>query len=377
MIERGMNGRKTVAQEAPPTFHSNPFSDVTQRAEIPASVGEELFQSLERIKPETYLPEIKAKGGEHLVYEFRDPKHMDVVYKVNFSKTLPVLAAHYNGEIATKRAVEKMEEDMLEQQSKLRELRSYFGFHAVPVQRFLVRDVPVSKEVVDALKPGWMPDTLDVPGTIPAWINVQRRLEMPGDRTVSLNGYYPESPRKLLHRGDVDEERVYDLGHEILIGKDIPDLDDEERRAIVLDMYKDLHRVAEKAEDDPAFREKLADTVRKMIAYTEETENVLDLAGRNNVVLTEGEKGWDLKMPDALFAGDMTLHGLDDAIRRHAKGEKLLTRHAQSALNPLNTVRVINALAIIAGIPDRLRVHGLENVPAEVWRKNLAKIFEQ
>lgn len=377
MIERSMNGRKTVVQEAPPTFHDNPFSDVTQRRGIPPSVGAELFHSLERIKPDIYLPQIKAKGGEHLVYEFQDPKHADVVYKVNFSKTFPVLAAHYNGEIAKTRAVEDMEEDMLEQQGKLRELRTYFGFQAVPVQRFLVRDVPVSKDVVNALKPGWVSDALEVPDTIPAWINVQRRLEMPAEKTVSLNGYYPESPLKLMHRGDAEEEHVYDVGHDILIGKDVSDLDDEEKRAIVLDMYKDLHRVAEKAEDDPAFREKLADTVRKMIAYTEETENVLDLAGKNNVVLLEGEKAWELKMPDALFAGDMTLHGLDVAIRRHEKGEKLLNQHAGSALNPLNTVRVINALAVIAGIPDRLRVRGLENVPAEVWRKSLAKVFEQ
>ena len=366
----------------------NPFTgSKKESAKPPSTPREDLFASIKRITPDVYaprkwisktrkeIPEIAAprpigKGGEHLVFEFPDPKHSDVVMKVNFHQTLPVLRAHHQGEIERKKAHEKMEEAMVERRSQLNELREDFGHSAVPVQRFMIQDVPVSRDVVERLYPGWLREGTAVPPTLPAWVAFQRRLEFDPEKTVSLTGYYPEQRNRGEERTE-ELDNVYDVGHDILIGKET-DLDPEEQRNIVLDMYPELQKVAKKAERNPGFTKKLQETVRKLISYTETTMTALDLAGSNNVVLMQGEKSWDLKMPDALPIEDLTTDDLQQASKELKRGRHLTEENESRSLNVLNTVRVINALALLAGVSERLRVEGLDAVPASTWRKEFA-----
>lgn len=375
--------KRTVKQGA-----GNPFTEPKKEsAKPPSTPREDIFASIKRITPDVYaprkwisktrkeIPEIAAprpigKGGEHLVFEFPDPKHSDVVMKVNFHQTLPVLRAYTQGEIERKKARENMEEAMVERRSQLHELREDFGHAAVPVQRFLIQDVPVSRDVVERLYPGWLSERTAVPSTLPAWVAFQRRLEFDPEKTVSLTGYYPEQRNRREERTE-EFDNVYDVGHDILIGKET-DLDPEEQRNIVLDMYPGLQKVGEKADSDPGFTEKLQETVRKLISYTETTMTALDLAGKNNVVLMQGEKGWELKMPDALPVEDLALDDLQHASNALQRGGHLTEKDASTPLNVLNTVRVINALALLAGVPERLRVDGLDAVPASTWRKEFA-----
>jgi hypothetical protein len=371
----------------------NPFASSRKETEKqPQPSRQELFAEVKRITPELYAPgrrasktrrgspevtapHMIASGGEHLVFEFPDARHSDVVLKVNFQQTLPVLQAHRHGEIARKKALENMEEAMVERRSQLRELREYFGHSAVPVTRFQIQDMPVSPDIVEKLHPGWLQEGQEVPSTLPAWVVIQRRLDLQPEKTVSLTGYYLEDPR--MPKGEEKEfmenyKTIYELGHDILVGKEVEDLSAENQQEIVLRLFPNLKKVAEKNTTDPVFKKKLQDTVRKLIAYTDDTKTALDLAGANNVVLIEGEKGWDLKMPDALPTDEVRTDDISLAAEELEKGEPL-TSHATIVKNALNTVRMINALALVSGIPERLHVPGLETIPAETWRQVLSE----
>jgi hypothetical protein len=200
---------------------------------------------------------------------------------------------------------------------------------------------------------------------------LQRYLDLPKDKTVSLTGYYPESSYNRYHK---DQKKrlasIYEPAHDVLIGKSVDHLDPEEERQLILDMYPGLHAVAEKVEDDSTFAAALQSAVKNMIRYTNETRVALDLAGGGNVVLVQGERGWELKMPDPLPLGDFTLEDIVVASRQVRRGDVMDASVTNAnVFNALNTVRVINALAILSGLPEeaRLRIPELSEVPASAW----------
>lgn len=362
-------------------------------------VGRPLYESVSKVVPkshrsertgreEFYTPTLIAQGGEHLVFEFENPEHEDVVYKVNFYKTLPVLYAALRGPKQLEEGKRYLKEDIEEQQSKMRELRRYFGHDAVPVQRYMVRDVPISKDVVQALSPHLKEYDGPLPEKIPAWVTVQRRLELDPRTSFSLNGYYPEKAMKAYIEANTDYfknpdayEELYDAAHDVLMGYLPPgsaELDEQERQSLALIMFPDLFPLASKIASEPEVKTRLQEIVRRMIAYTEETGNAMDLAGRNNVAMLSEGGTWKLKMPDPLHAETVPMLGDVSATARLLAENKYVPQGlAGKAMNALNTVRVINALALLAGIPERIDVQDSLMVEPKKWRETFTPILEQ
>jgi len=330
-------------------------------------------------------PVLGGVGGEHLVFDLAKKnapeKIRDVVVKVNVNRSLGLFRfGILHDAAAIGHGEETMDEEMEARKKKLTELRSYFGKDSVPVQRFLICDMPVSKQIIDGWdrlhrRPShrhWVPEgaALNVK-TIPAWVEVQRRIDLDPKKTVSLNGTYFEHASSPLGKLPPKEsERIYAQAHDLLVGH--TDLDPEEQRHIVLSVYPSLEGVAKRL-DDPVFVKGLRDMVRTLIRYSKETDTPLDLMGKNNIVLTETAQGWKPKLLDPLLPDDRVFGDFGTAVARAKKGWILDGGLRNGVFNAMNTVRVINALAILSGIPDRLQIKDLEEIPAAGWRRIMAE----
>lgn len=367
-----------------------------------------LLQYVEDLKPADYDPLLIAKGGEHLVFEMPSrklPEKMrDVVVKVNFHKAKELLSEYWRASQAKndKEAAQIREEAEIrlrheaeEFDERQKQLRAYFGANAVPRIKVFIEPVPIDKNVLNALRPPApevapgeesvtevRPDfsewpNKEIPKEIPGWISVQKRLELNPDNMVSLNGYYAENLHADLFK-DTPERQAerYDHAHRVLTQPARPDVSAEEQDndlEAVLAMYPDLVDVDIKCRDDAAFKAKLADTAKRLVRYTNEVGVALDLAGSDNIILVKGEKGWELKMPDALPPGDFRMQNLKDAVESFVHDGGPPAFNAAYVLNELNTVRVVNALALISGVSDRVIIPDIEKIPSESIREYLSK----
>jgi hypothetical protein len=306
-----------------------------------------------------------ARGGEHLVFDFEDPKHADVVYKVNFHESLPLLKAVQRGGSDKERALEAMLKEMDRRRKELAKLRQYVGHSAVPVQQAMIREIPVTAAIIKALQ---LPEDgigQKLPLTVPAWVVLQRKIEL-GRDYVSLNAYYPEAS---FYPPSQQEE----LGHRILIGKERGLNPDVELDA-VLSLYPEFKYLNGLVFNDPGFKSALRQATEQMIEYTQDSGIALDLVGKNNIVLRKMEKGWDLKMVDPMPRGDVRISELAKAAEEF-RGQKDTGVDWEKVMDALNTVRVLNALALFSGSPKRLRVPELEGISAEFLRRKIKPLF--
>lgn len=363
-------------RHAPVPESSGAESSKKQKREMrmPTRMDQGLADALSDLTPETYLPHLIGKGGEHLVFEFDDPKHRNIVYKINFHQTIPFLKYDLRNLHEREAAQKRLHETMKTQKDRLTILRDYFGYHAVPAQHLMVRDIPVSRAVIRRLDPSVLDTVEELPDTVPAWVAVQRRLQLPAGDVVSLNGYYPESPTALLDPKDDDALEVYDEAHDFLVGRGFSRKTREDQLLLAFNMYPDLEQVWNRTDGDAAFASKLKETVKQLVAFTNETGMVLDVAGRNNLVLLKQDGDWTLKLPDALFPDErMSMKKLERAAEKLATRSDLGPSEPLFVMNCLNTVRYLNALAIVAGIPDHVVVPGVKDIPAAKWREAIQK----
>lgn len=367
-----------------------------REVKAPTFAPVDLESAIKALKPEEYFKpptkgrertvehfELLAEGGEHLVFEFDDPKHRNVVYKVNFHQTLPVLERLVSAarekdvaksvKIAHEAATRELQEQIEHRKDQVTILRDYFGQRAVPVQRLLVREVPVSREVIRQLRPSAEPEG-EIPPTIPAWVSIQRRLAIDPERTVMLQGYYPEAAIERADEPGAEALALYDKGHDLLVGRrGTEDMPHEEQESAAIGMYPKLKAVKRRMAD-PKFSASLRETTKRLVDFTNETGMPLDVVGKNNVFLFEGEQGWEVKMPDALYPElHLTMSDLSKFADELERDKGLDIYDSVRAMNLLNTVRYVNALAIVAGIPDRVAIPKLKMVPGYVWREALVK----
>ncbi|MFA4954281.1 MAG: hypothetical protein WC641_03145 [Patescibacteria group bacterium] len=373
-----MHMEQALRKEEAKTDIANPIKKPRELpADIPSSINPTLYKALWEILPEKNGATPLAKGGEHLVFEFVDPnkksKHGNVVYKVNFLDSLDIVDAARRGKSKeVDRIVRSMETAMAAREGKLNEMRKYFGFSAVPVQYAAIKQLPVTPQIIEALKP--RTKTEGLPKELPVWITVQRKVDLPPEDTHSINGYYPEANfkyKKGVHLAQAEEE--YDAAHRTLTGpaQRFSGAD----RMLCLAIFPELKDVLVLAEADPSFRSKLEEFVHALIRYTQETGTSLDLAGHENVVITKKGEAWQLKMMDALFAREMRLSHLLPVIEKMRTDQAIDRFDFIYAVNILNTIRIANALAGMLGMPDRISMPGLAEIPAEKWRLALGSFL--
>ncbi len=365
----------------PPELFKKPFVKAKKAFKpAPDNLPPVLFRAVNGLLPDKHEPRFLARGGEHLVFDFEDPKHRGIVYKVNYQESMPAIRAKMSGDPERlKKEVAGLKEKIAQRREITAQIRRYFGYNAVPAQQYQLREVPVSREIIHQLRPNLASEVKDIESA-PALVLAQRKKESltdPAAQRISLTSYYPEASGRFYRTQDIMARVDYDAAHDILAGKGRSDLSSEAQREAVLRAYPALWPLMQEAKYDPALFEKLRDTAGEMAHFIQDTGIPLELAGKDNVVLVKDKKGWELLMPDALPLGDYSVIDLEIAIERLKRGEELTPRLRGVALNVLNSVRVANALALLTDAPERVRVPELEKIPAKTWRDEFKLIFEQ
>lgn len=367
-----MNPERAPANDLSPKAEGK--SGERKKRVYPSHLDLGLVDAVQDLVPEDQDAHVVGRGGEHLVFAFEDPRHEDIRYKINFSDTLSYPRKDFNKQEDRDAAIEELTEEIEDRRKRLESLRTHFGFQAVPAEVLMVRGLPVNRAVVHKLRPGYLRPKDEAPTTIPALVSVQRRVELDPKQTASLTGYYPESPKGPLATGHVNEEE-YAFAHQMLTND--PSLKSnvespEEERKMVFDLlfrlYPELWELREHRKDE-AFMKKLKEVAAQIVAYTNKTGLMLDLAGHNNVVLTKKEEEWQLKLLDVIPPDkEVTMEQLEEVAEKLFHDEPVEVG-AVDALNALNTVRFANALATFAGIPDRVHIPEIiQQVSPEQWR---------
>jgi hypothetical protein len=118
----------------------------------------------------------------------------------------------------------------------------------------------------------------------------------------------------------------------------------------------------------------LLELSEKFMDFIEQTGVALDLAGRNNAVMVKRGDKWNVRFPDILAPGDYSFINLKLLLESLRRGQPIGARGRVVALNLVNTVRVVNALALISGNDRRLHYPDLAAIPPEVWREEMGKV---
>lgn len=346
--------------------------------------GQLVMKASDHCRVLPHILHLIGKGGEHVVFE--DVRFPNYVLKVDFIESLSVLYAQAKGEEAVVEETVKLNEKARLHNERLKRLQAYFAPGCVPLETVAVKNIPLSESVVLALMHDRnldIPKHLTVPPTMPALCTIQRRFILPKTGPVDLYSSYAELNRTIL-------PEYYADGHRLLASPDtIGPEDRKERTKIILYIYPSLKQVVPLMESDADFRTAVGEYVRQAMSYSVDTNEIIDMAGGGNVVMVKagdaakteempedwhdasGVYGWQPFLMDALSPPELNFDLIRQASLLIKHGQEVDLRMKANALNVINYVRFANALAMLAGINDRLDVDGMTVVTADAWRKGL------
>jgi hypothetical protein len=100
----------------------------------------------------------------------------------------------------------------------------------------------------------------------------------------------------------------------------------------------------------------VAKTVRELETFSKEQDTLLDLAGLGNAQFVKNDGKWGVRLPDVLPPNRWRRSNFERQIAElQANGE---TSTSLELLNGMAMVRALNALAVIADVPDRVSIPG-------------------
>lgn len=320
-----------------------------------------------------YRPRFLGRGGEHVVYEI--PEHPDVVAKIDVDllrKALEYRAqnreAGVPADFITESDRAKLDEQLRAKRACYEKMREIFGREHVLPERIFFMKVPITDAIRDAIFHGPTPDAVKTDAASEVWavVKIQRRAP-------ELN-----NPERFGIVGGYLEQR--DPHPEVYRRVTAATIEHEEGAHFTTDEFRELmgspiEELLEKAETDAAIRTALIDFVRRAIQYTNETGELLDLAGFDNVPFWREPDGtWNYRLVDALYPGygnSAKLELAPGALIRAAAGEQLDNDTRVGLLNAVNYVRLVNGLAAYLGEGERIDL-----VPPEARGKiDYLKVF--
>lgn len=337
-------------------------------AQALADFGSQLvMQASDECRVLPHILHLIGKGGEHIVFE--DLMFPNFVLKVDFIESLPLLHAVSRGTAAYEEALSRLKLKAEEHNKRLKILQSYFPSGSVPLELVSVKDIPLNTEVVLSVMKDRnldIPKNLKVPASLPLLCTIQRRIDLPKDNRVNIYSSYAELNRTIL-------PEYYVQGHDLLVDtEENPVSDRDEMEKIIAYIYPSLRFLIEKIKADQELKEILFDYVGRVIQYSLDTEEIVDMAGGGNVLFIKNqEQRWQPFLMDALSPAELNFKLL--------KQGALLIKHQQSVdthtkaniLNVINYLRFVNALAMLGENPARLDVPGVKDITAMQWRDGL------
>lgn len=329
--------------------------------------GQLVLQASDECRVLPHILHLIGKGGEHMVFE--DLMFPNYVLKVDFIESLPLLHASSRGSVALESALEKLKLTAEEHNRRLKILQNYFPSGSVPLELVAIKDIPLNAEVVLSVMKDRnldIPKNLKVPDSLPLLCTIQRRIDLPKENRINVYSSYAELNRTIL-------EEYYIQGHDLLIGKEEARIADRgEVEKIIAYIYPSLRFVIEKIKTDQELKEAVFDYVGRVVQYSLDTEEIVDMAGGGNVLFIKNqEQRWQPFLMDALSPAELNFKLLEQGALLIKHDQAMDTHMKANVLNVINYVRFANALAILSENPARLEVPGIKDISAKQWRDGL------
>lgn len=291
-----------------------------------------------------YKPEYISEGSESVVLEVAD--HPGIVVKLFMRECGEVMRFNHHHGLAPESVASEIKQMMIEKEreerGRMEMLKKYFP-HAPLAERRYVMQVPMTNDLAKMMFGEKVPTFSEKKTfTIPARVRFQERLpqEAQGKNALDIRLSYIESTvtsneeyERLFaitegsHRGERAYFEAYELGRKML----------------------------EFLEKHPDARPAIREFVSNAIAYSEQTGEALDTAGRNNIILyRDAEERWKIIMPDGMYPEKQLWKQARAVAEKYLPGADLSPHDAFLLAHGMNYARTINALADISGTPQRL-----------------------
>jgi hypothetical protein len=300
-----------------------------------------------------YAPEFYAKGAEQLVYKI--PGHPDIVIKAQIAPMRHVIsmieAANPNADVEMK-ILQYGKEINAQANNRHKELRDHFGKHVLP-QRCIFMKVPVTQGILNRV----YPNSRTLPNIYETWtlVTIQRYAD-----AVTWNGKLGVQCG-YVEREDLQGKSEHEIGTKCEEYKRVTDhlvfqknphqkLGIEEFLGV--QKHPSLRMLIERSNQDSNLRFALTRFLVDMIKFTNETDEFIDLAGRDNVLFHQNDGVWTYTLIDPLVSQGKIIRRVRSAISNNiidATSRRLL-------LHILNYIRTVNGLAEQLSIKERVDV---------------------
>jgi hypothetical protein len=239
----------------------------------------------------------------------------------------------------------------IEARQRHAQLKEYFG-QAVLDEKVLRRQVPVTKDLLQSVAGGDQlrlkaASRLEAGKVYKLWTLVRAQERLPEaaldpENSFSLNSRYAELSKDF---SELEYERL---------NADLVDGLGGKAEAYLRD-YPELAKLVQRIKAEPQLAEVIQDFIERAVRYTQDTGEILDLAGKSNVRLYKEGETWKMAMPDPSAPERGSWDKANLALLAVSRGEPLPPDRLGSILNSLNYARLLNALASVTHAPKRLR----------------------
>jgi|GEM_PF-932505 len=317
-----------------------------------------------------FQPKYLARGGNQIVYDI--PAFPTLVAKADTQ--ILKLNMDKNKEEGKpldelndrKRAMEYLRYE----RSRFQRMKSYFGKEHILGQAKILQKVPVTSRILAEIYEGQIPGPTDEAWTA---ITLQRRAEELQDaHRLNLVGGYAEIQPELTNDAEYSSVTASLLDGNT---KNSPTV-----QAFLRVQNNDgLNDLVANAEQDADLKKVLCDLVQKVIRYTNETGEILDLAGNDNITVFQKDGKWTYRLIDALYPMEIdNVENTRKAIQKLAY-DQVLDKDDQGCLfNVLNFTRTINGLASYLGVQQRIEIvpEHLRGIPID-FKAGLKEIIQR
>lgn len=304
---------------------------------------------------EAYHPKMIGRGGEHVVFEV--PELPNDVVKVEKKAIADILeAAGKEGKVPSEEELLRDARANLERQRELfAKLKQHFGAEHVLEQTKMLMQVPLTEGLVGDLEKEF--GTRIPMGRRAVWtiVTIQQRTseaEHAKEKSFSTGGLV--EPRHFLRATNEWVRDEYDDNT-----TDLMNAETARHAKVTLDDFEyfldkaPLTRLLRKAEDDPGLKEALRDFSERAAAFAQETGEMLDVAGKENIIFFKKEDGsWTYKLIDPFYG--FTSHILErgrSALRILQRGGDVFEEPGlfNALLQSINFTRTINGVGHLTG----------------------------
>lgn len=307
-------------------------------------------------------------GAENIVFEVEGyPNEVAKVHAKTLGELIDInVSRDLAPDEATSEQWNHLKKYVREARARHKELKEYFG-DAVLDEQILRRQIPVTRELLEAAEREDTAKKLEPGKTYKLWTAVRMQERLP-EAALDDKDSYSFNTNYLERRLSLSDEEYAALNADLLDGAGL--LAEE-----YLKDYPELAKILERMKNEPEIAEAIQEFVKNAIKYTTETGEIIDVAGKSNLRLYKDDEKWKIVLADPMLGQKQTWASATMALGGLANDYAIQPNKLGPALNSLNYARLLNSMAVVTGISDRLRfphevgeasvkfLHALEKLP--------------